>query len=75
MDRCLPYSERFIKQNSKFINHERKKNETKKIPVPQMPLKCEGNNKNSLENINKELPGYMKHFSKSSRKDEKPNTI
>lgn len=54
----------------------REKNETKKDSCASNATQCEGNNKNSLENINKGLlPGYMKHFCKSSRKDEKPNTI
>lgn len=52
----------------------KKKAKEIKIPVSQTIL-GDGNNKFSLEEINKELlSGYMKDFCKSSRKD-KPNTI
>lgn len=52
------------------------KSKQKTIPVPQMSL-CKVNNKKSLEeDINKELLfRYMKNFYKSSRKDNKSNTI
>lgn len=54
----------------------RGKSKQKKIPVPQKSL-CKVNNKKSLEeDINKELLfRYMKNFCKSSRKDNKSNTI
>lgn len=54
----------------------RGKSKQKKIPVPQMSL-CKVNSKKILEeDINKELLfRYMKIFCKSSRKDNKSNTI